>query len=40
MFWTFNPYFFIRENWISAMIRYHAEPNINILLTRNLSFDF
>ena len=31
--------FFIKENWICAMTRYHAEPNINILLTRNLPFD-
>ena len=30
--------FFIKENWICAMTRHHAEPN-NILLTRNLSFD-
>ena len=27
--------FFIKENLICAMIKYHAEPNINILLTRN-----
>ena len=31
--------FFIKENWICAMTRYHAEPNINILLTRNLLFE-
>ena len=31
--------FFIKENWICAMTRHHAEPNINILLTRNLPFD-
>ena len=30
--------FFIKENWICAMTR-HAEPDINILLTRNLPFD-
>ena len=34
-----NPYFFVDENWICAMIRHHAEPNINILLTRNFPFD-
>ena len=28
---------FIEENWICAMIRHHAN---NILLARNLSFDF
>ena len=33
------PVFFIEENWICAMTRYHAEPNINILLTKNLLFD-
>ena len=32
--------FFIKENWIYAMTRHHAEPNINILLTRNLPFDY
>ena len=32
--------FFIRENWICAMTRHHDEPNINILWTRNLPFDF
>ena len=31
-------FFFIKENWICAMIRHHAELNINILLTRNLLF--
>ena len=31
--------FFIKENWICATTRHHAEPNINILLTRNLPFD-
>ena len=30
---------FIKENWIYAMARHHAEPDINILLTRNLPFD-
>ena len=30
-------FFFIKENWISAMITHHVEPN-NILLTRNLPF--
>ena len=34
-----NPYFFVDENQICAMIRHHAEPNINILLTRNFPFD-
>ena len=28
--------FFVKENWILAMIRNHAN---NILLTRNLHFD-
>ena len=32
--------FFIKENWICAMTRHHAEQNINMLLTRNLPFDF
>ena len=32
-------FFFIKENCICDMIRNHAEPNINILLTRNLLFD-
>ena len=27
--------FFIKENWICAMTRLHAEPNISILLTRS-----
>ena len=31
--------FFIKENWICAMTTYHAEPDINRLLTRNLHFD-
>ena len=30
--------FFIKENLIFALTRHHAEPNINILLTRNLPF--
>ena len=30
---------FIKENWICAITRHHAKPNINILLTRNLHFD-
>ena len=30
--------FFIKENGICAMTRYHAEPNISMLLTRNLPF--
>ena len=32
-------FFFTKENWICAMKGLHAEPNINILLTRNLPFD-
>ena len=31
--------FFIKENWICVMTRHHAEPNMNIVLTRNLLFD-
>ena len=31
---------FVKEHWICAMTRHHDEPNINILSTRNLSFDF
>ena len=31
-------FFFVKENWICAMNRHHAESN-NILLTRNLSID-
>ena len=31
--------FFIKENWIYAMARHHAELNINILLTRHFPFD-
>ena len=30
---------FIKENWICEMTIHHAEPNINILLTRDLPFD-
>ena len=30
--------FFIKGNWICAVTRHHAEPNINILLIRNLPF--
>ena len=26
--------FFFKENWICAVTRHHAEPNINMLLTR------
>ena len=29
--------FLVKENWICAMTRHHAEPNINILSTRNLA---
>ena len=32
-------FFIIKENLICAMTRHHAEPNINMLLTRNLPFD-
>ena len=32
-------FFFIEENWICAVTRHHAEPNINMLLTRNFPFD-
>ena len=32
--------FFIKENWICAITRHHAEPNINILLTKSLPFDY
>ena len=38
VFWTSNV-FFITENWICAITRHHTEPNINMLLTRNLLFD-
>ena len=31
--------FFTKENWICAITRHHAGPNINILLTRNLPFE-
>ena len=34
-----NLYFFIKGHWIYGMTRHRAEPNINILLTRNLRFD-
>ena len=38
--WRSNLYlFFIKENWIYAMTRHHAGRNINMLVTRNLSFD-
>ena len=33
-------FFFIKENWICATTRNHAESNINMLLTRNLPIDF
>ena len=39
VYWTSNLYFFIKENWICVVTRHHAEPNINILLTRNVPFD-
>ena len=39
MFWVSNLFFFIKENWICAMSRHHADSNINILLKRNLSVD-
>ena len=29
--------FFIKENWNCGMNRYNAEPNINLLLTGNIS---
>ena len=32
--------FFIKENWICGMSRHNAQPNINMLLTRNLPFDY
>ena len=32
-------FFLVKKNWISVMTRGHAEPNINVLLTRNLPFD-
>ena len=32
-------YFFIKEYWICTMTRHHAEPNSNIILTKNLPFD-
>ena len=31
--------FFVKENWICAMIR-HTESNIDVLLTRNFPFNF
>ena len=31
--------FFIKESWICAMTRHHAESNINILLTKSHSVD-
>ena len=37
-----RPNFFfiiIKENWICAVTRHHAESNINILLKRNLPID-
>ena len=37
VFWA-SYLFFNKENWICAMTRHHAEPNINILLTKNLPF--
>ena len=36
MTWTSNLYFFIKENWICAMTRHHAN---NILLPRNVPFE-
>ena len=36
----FYLFFFVKVNWICAMTRHHAEPNINILLTKNLCFDY
>ena len=32
-------FFFIKENWICAMTRYHAESKINVLLTRTFPID-
>ena len=32
-------FFFIKESWFRAVTRHYAEPNINILLPKNLSFD-
>ena len=29
----------IKENWICAMARHHAEPNIDVLLAKNLPLD-
>ena len=31
VFWTSSLYFFIKENWICAVTRRHAEPNIYVL---------
>ena len=31
--------FLIKENRICAVANYHAEPNMNVLLTSNLPFD-
>ena len=31
--------FCIKENWICVMTSHHSEPNINLLMTRNLPFD-
>ena len=31
--------FLIKENWICTMNRHHAEPNINISLTKKFPFD-
>ena len=36
MFWTSSLYLFIKENWVCAMTRQHAN---NILLARYLLFD-
>ena len=32
-------FFFTKENWIRAITRHHTEPNLNMLLMRNLPFD-
>ena len=39
MLWKSNFHFFYLKNWICSMSRHHVKPNINTLLTRNLSFD-
>ena len=31
--------FFINVNWIYAITRHHAQPNFNVLLTRNVFVD-